>query len=250
MTERYAAIDAARMAGAFLKENFYAEKKVNESLQHDIKLELDVQTQDKIEAFLAKAFPDYSFYGEEGITGAKDSPNQWIVDPIDGTVNYFYGIPHFCVSIALRKAGVITLGVIYDPMMDELWVVEKGQKATLNGQPISCSPRADLASSICFVSLGCSSDLSGKGVDKFTEIWRKVKKTRNSGSSALALAYIATGRYDAYVGASIYIWDIAAGQLLVEAGGGAVKLKPHPQKGGRLQICATNGKIPAQELEF
>ena len=250
MNELNAAKDAARMAGAFLRENFYDEKKVNESLKHDIKLELDVQTQDKIEAYLAKVFPDYAFYGEEGITGAKDSPNQWIVDPIDGTVNYFYGIPHFCVSIALRKNGVLSLGVIYDPMMDELWEVEKGKAALLNGKVISCSPRTDLATSVCFVGNGSTAQAMETGLERFGRLSKKVRKMRITGSAALALAYVATGRYDAYVEGRISLWDIAAGQLLVEAGMGKVELRTHPTDKDKLQICATNGKIPTQDFAF
>ncbi len=248
MTERTAAVEAAKMAGAFLKEHFYEEKKVDESLKHDIKLELDVKTQDKIEAFLAEAFPSYAFYGEEGITGAIDSPNQWIVDPIDGTVNYFYGIPHFCVSIALRKDGELTLGVIYDPMLDEMWVVEQGQKATLNGREISCSPRSELAESVVFVGHGSTSQAMETGIDRFSRICREVRKMRITGSAALAMAYVATGRYDAYVEGRISLWDIAAGQLLVEAGGGMVDLKPHPTDPDKFQICATNGKIPVDQF--
>ncbi len=244
MSERDTAIEAAKMAGAFLKLNFYKEKKVDEALAHDIKLELDVKTQDMIEEYLAKSYPDYAFYGEEGITGAKDSPNQWIVDPIDGTVNYFYGIPHFCVSIALRKAGVLTLGVIYDPMMDELWVVERGQQATLNGQPISCSPRTELAESIVFVGYGSTPESNETGIERFARVSRQVRKMRMTGSAALAMAYVACGRYDAYVESRISLWDIAAGQLLVEASGGHVKLQPHPSDADKLQIRATNGKIP------
>ncbi len=244
MNERNIAVDAARLAGAFLKEHFYKEKKVDASLQHDIKLQLDVQTQDMIEAFLAKAYPDYAFYGEEGITGAKNSPNQWIVDPIDGTVNYYHQIPHFCVSIALRKAGEITLGVIYDPMMDELWVVEKGQQATLNGMPISCSPRTKLSEAIVFVGHGSTSQAMDVGIDRFTRISRQVRKMRITGSAALAMAYVSCGRYDAYLEGRISLWDIAAGKLLVEAGGGSVEVTPHATDADKLQIRATNGKIP------
>lgn len=250
MTECEAAVEAAKMAGAVLKEHFYEEKQVNESLKHDIKLELDVQTQDLIEKFLAQQFPDYAFYGEEGITGAIDSPNQWIVDPIDGTVNYYYGIPHFCVSIALRQAGELTVGVIYDPMMDELWVVEKGQSATLNGRPISCSSRTQLDECVAFVGHGSTSQAMESGIDRFSNICRQVRKMRITGSAALAMAYVATGRYDAYVEGRISLWDIAAGQLLVEAGGGMVDLRTHPTEPEKLQICATNGKIPSAQLRF
>lgn len=250
MKELAVAVDAAKQAGAYLKEHFYTEKQVNESLKHDIKLELDVQTQDMIESILGKAFPDYAFYGEEGITGAVDSPNQWIVDPIDGTVNYFYNIPHFCVSIALRKEGELVLGVIYDPMMDELWEVVKGKPATLNGIPISCSKRATLAESVCFVGHGSTANAMQTGIERFNGICRQVRKMRITGSAALAMAYVASGRYDAYVEGRISLWDIAAGKLLVEAGGGSVELDAHPTEADKFQICATNGSLPTDALTF
>lgn len=250
MSELTVAIEAARMAGAVLRENFYLEKEVHESHAHDIKLALDVETQEMIESFLAENYPDYAFFGEEGITGEKDSPNQWIVDPIDGTVNFYYGIPHFCVSIALRKEGELTLGVIYDPMLDELWSVEKGSPATLNGKVISCSPREELAESVCFVGHGSTSQAMESGIDRFARVCRKVRKMRITGSAALAMAYVATGRYDAYVEGRISLWDIAAGQLLVEAGGGSVEVTPHPTDAEKLQVLATNGKIPTEDFSF
>ena len=94
---------------------------MNEFHAHDIKLDLDVRAQDLITAQLLAQFPDHAIYGEEGLAGNQASDFQWIVDPIDGTVNFFYGIPHFCISIALRERGEIIVGVIYDPMRDELW---------------------------------------------------------------------------------------------------------------------------------
>jgi fructose-1,6-bisphosphatase/inositol monophosphatase family enzyme len=116
-----AATSAARRAGQLLRENFGTAPEVNELLDHDIKLELDVRTQALITDDLLTAFPDHAIYGEEGVAGNQASEWQWIVDPIDGTVNYFYGIPHFCISIALRRGDDILLGVILDPMRDELW---------------------------------------------------------------------------------------------------------------------------------
>src|SRR5437764_10175031 len=110
-----AAVKAARAAGEMLRHNFEKPMQVNQSTKHDIKLEIDVRTQDLITRLLLKQFPQHALYGEEGVVGAPDSECQWIVDPLDGTVNYFYGIPHFCVSIALRSEAEIIVGVIYDP---------------------------------------------------------------------------------------------------------------------------------------
>src|ERR1043166_4634680 len=127
------AIQAARDAGVLLSREFGRPPEVNETLAHDIKLALDVEAQDVITRRLLGRFPDHALYGEEGIAGNERSEWQWIVDPIDGTVNYFYGIPHYCISIALRRGGELQLGVIYDPSRDELWETVKGGPSMLNG---------------------------------------------------------------------------------------------------------------------
>src|SRR3954454_8486867 len=111
-----AAIAAARAAGELLRNHFGKALDVNAFEAHDIKLDLDVRSQELITQRLLGQFPDHAIYGEEGIAGNQQSEFQWIVDPIDGTVNYFYSIPHFCISIALRERGEIMVGVIYDPM--------------------------------------------------------------------------------------------------------------------------------------
>src|SRR6059058_1571798 len=112
-----AAEKAARAAGELLRQNFKHPLRVNSAEAHDIKLEIDVLAQDLITKLLLKEFPGHALYGEEGIVGDQSSEHQWVVDPLDGTVNYFYGIPHFSISIALRLRGEIMVGVIYDPKM-------------------------------------------------------------------------------------------------------------------------------------
>ena len=115
-----AAENAARAAGKFLRENFQQRQRVHAVTAHDIKLEIDIEGQELISQLLLDEFPAHALYGEEGIVGDQSSDHQWIVDPLDGTVNYFYGIPHFCISIALRLRGEIMVGVIYDPIRDEI----------------------------------------------------------------------------------------------------------------------------------
>ena len=125
---------AARASGQLLKDNYGKDKVVDAFEEHDIKLQLDVMSQSIISDLISEAFPDHSILGEEGDAGSEAGDYQWIIDPIDGTVNYFFGIPHFCVSIALRQKSTDQwiLGVIYDPMMDELWAVDVGSEPTLN----------------------------------------------------------------------------------------------------------------------
>lgn len=246
--EMTVAIRAAKAAGAFLKQHFYDQKKVDEASQNDIKLELDKLSQQLITEEILSAFPDHSVLGEEGYTGDRDSGNEWIVDPIDGTVNYFYTIPWFCVSIALRRRGEVVLGVIYDPMMDECWHVEKGGIPYMNGEPTQCSRRERMAEAVVFVGHGKTDGSKEKGIERFAKIAGQVRKVRNNGSAALALAYIACGRFDAYVESLISLWDIAAGKLLVEAAGGRVVLEPNQENPAeQFAIVAWNGHIPIQE---
>src|ERR1700744_290322 len=115
------AVTAARDAGKIMRDNWYKTKKINSAEAHDIKLELDVRCQQLIERTLANEFPQVPVLGEEGITGDVTAEYRWVVDPIDGTVNYAYGMPHACVSIALQHCEQSVIGVIYDPFTDELW---------------------------------------------------------------------------------------------------------------------------------
>lgn len=248
MTHLEAAKQAAIQAGAFLKEHFGQPLDVDEAQHHDIKLVLDRESQDLITRVLLGAFPNHAIYGEEGVAGNQESDYQWIVDPIDGTVNFFYGIPHYCVSIALRHQGQPIVGVIYDPSMDELWETEKGCPALLNGKEISVSPRTTLEESILFVGCGKDEEALSTGLERFRKASLRARKMRMMGSAALGMAYIASGRLDAYVESRISLWDIAAGQLLLEAAGGKTDLTPLPEARDAWSIIATNGKIPIGEI--
>jgi len=237
------AVEAARAAGQLLRDNFGAELDVNAFEAHDIKLDLDVRSQDLITGILVKRYPDHAIYGEEGIAGNQSSPFQWIVDPIDGTVNFFYGIPHFCISIAIRHHQEIIAGVIYDPIRDELWEVERGGPAKLNGKEIKVSARTKLADAVLSVGFSKHKTTIDTGLPLFEKMIYRARKCRLLGSAALDLAYVACGRLDAYIESSVSLWDIAAGQLLVEAAGGVIEVKPRPDNPDKISVIASNGKI-------
>ncbi|MBB79627.1 MAG: inositol monophosphatase [Roseibacillus sp.] len=250
MTPLQAAERAARRAGHLLKANFHLPKEIDEAQHHDVKLALDRKSQDLITEDLLNAFPDYCLYGEEGMAGNQDASMQWIVDPIDGTVNYLYSIPHFCISIALRdkESNEIIMGLIYDPMLDELWTVEKGGAPALNGKTIACSPRRTLEEAILFVGCGKDKEALATGLERFERASTRARKMRMMGSAALGMAYIASGRLDGYIESRISLWDVAAGILLVESGGGKVELTPHPTLPDVWSVVATNGKIPVEDI--
>lgn len=239
----FSAIEAAQAAGGLLRANFGRPLVVDANEAHDIKLELDRRTQTLIESLLLVRFPDHAIYGEEGMRGDPDSEFQWVIDPIDGTVNFFYGIPHFAVSIALRRAGKILAGVIYDPMRDELWAVEEGGVPTLNGRPIAVSSRTELAEAVVSVGVAKSLDTINRGLPLFERLVRSAKKCRMMGSAALDIAYVASGRLDAYIESQISLWDVAAGLLLVERAGGRVALEPHASAAEKFSIVASSGRL-------
>ena len=238
-----AAENAARKAGESLRKNFHHSQHVNAFAAHDIKLAIDVQTQELITKTLLKQFPDHALYGEEGIVGDQSSEHQWVVDPLDGTVNYFYQIPHFCVSIALRWKGEIIVGVIYDPMRDEMWSGQKGEKPRLNGQHFQVSQRSELAEAVVSVGLAKTDQTIDSNLPMFGAMLHRVRKCRVLGSAALDMAYVACGRLDAYIERGISLWDIAAGWILVETAGGQVDLRPRKDMKDKYSIVASNGVI-------
>lgn len=241
--------DAALAAGGMIRGHFESELNVDSAEAHDIKLELDRRSQALIESLILNVFPNHAIYGEEGVRGDQSAPDQWIIDPIDGTVNFFYGIPHFAVSIAHRRNGVITTGVIYQPMTDELWVASRtAGSVTLNGRPIQVSRRSKMGDAI--ISVGVSKTVTSieKGLPVLGQMMRDARKTRMMGSAALDIAFVASGRLDAYIESQISLWDIAAGMLMVELAGGVVDLKPHDTAADKYSVVASSGAIPFTHL--
>ena len=182
-------------------------------------------------------------YGEEGLAGNQASEYHWIVDPIDGTVNFFYGIPHFCISIALRQGEQMIVGVIYDPMREELWAVERGGVPTLNGKPIAVSQRTVLAEATLSIGLSKSKTSIASAFPLLEKYVTRARKCRLMGSAALDLAYVACGRLDAYIEQSVSLWDVAAGQILVESAGGAFSMTPREDQPEKISVVASSGKM-------
>lgn len=240
---------AALAAGELLRNHAGQSELIVDNIEsHDIKLELDRRSQELIESILNKSFPNYAIYGEEGCSGDPLSEYRWVLDPIDGTVNFFYGIPHFSISIALQKAKKTIVGVIYDPMRNELWEAIRGDLVTLNGKAITVSKRTHLSDAV--LSIGMSKAASGveKALPRLIEMMKKARKCRIMGSATLDVAYVATGRLDAYIEGEISLWDIAAGALMVEMAGGFIDLRPHPTQADKFSIVASSGNIHFEPL--
>jgi myo-inositol-1(or 4)-monophosphatase len=249
------AIGAAQAAGKLMRSNLREIKKVNEATQHDIKLELDVRCQKTIERHLRKAFPGIAVLGEEGITGNPDAEHRWVVDPIDGTVNFTYGIPHACVSIALQSRSKngnrheTRVGVVYDPFCNELWTALRGEKARLNGKIIAASKRRTLEEAIISVGFAKHAYTLDRMIPTLNELIRRVRKVRIMGSAALATVYVATGRMDAYIEYGLRLWDIAAGGLIVECAGGDFYHQP-VEGDYTYRILINNGQLRSKLEQF
>jgi myo-inositol-1(or 4)-monophosphatase len=226
------AVKAARAAGKVMRENLWLPKKINSATHHDIKLELDVRCQKLIEKILFAAFPRVALLGEEGISGDPKAAARWVVDPIDGTVNFTYGVPHACVCIALQvknpanREYETVVGVVYDPFCDELWTAVRGHAARLNGRIIHVSRRAKLREAAVSIGFAKSRAVLDLTLPYFGKLARRVRKVRIMGAAGLAMTYVATGRFDAYVERGIRLWDIAAGGLIVECAGGEFWREP------------------------
>jgi myo-inositol-1(or 4)-monophosphatase len=194
------------------------------------------------------------FLGEEGDSGSLTGAQRWVVDPIDGTVNYAYGIPHACVSIALQERANQTgsadyadgyntqVGVVYDPFADEMWTAIRGRPARLNGNVIQVSQRQKLSDAIVSIGFAKTRKTLELTLPYFNELAHRVRKVRIMGAAALALTYVATGRFDAYVERGIRLWDIAAGGLIVQCAGGEFWQIPTTETFS-YRMIATNGLL-------
>ena len=223
------AIDAARRAGRLQMERYERLERIVHKSEHDVVTEVDEMSELLIISTIRQAFPHDGFLAEESGEidavppegeSAVDTAEQrvWIIDPLDGTVNYANGIPVFCVSIGLVVNGRPVLGVIYDPVRDECFSAQAGLGARLDGSPIHHPAKEKLSD--CVVSLALP---RGGWTGRERKIRQRIRVSRVMGSAALALAYVANGRFDAFVQAGgLSLWDICAAGLIAYEGGAAV----------------------------
>ena len=217
------AIEVAQEAGSIIVSRFHLDKSISyKAGRSNIVTDVDLLAEKCIIELLQRNYPDFGIITEESEAIAGDSPYTWIVDPIDGTRNYAFGIPHFCVCIALACDGEIVLGVTCDPIRHEMFRAEKGGGAFLNDVPIAVSDKTSLSVSLVSFDLGYDADIGQKMLGVTSALWPGVVSVRVMGSAALGLAYVACGRLDLYFHFSLYPWDLAAGTLLVSEAGGVV----------------------------
>ena len=224
------AVDAARMAGALLSERARQgeEREVSsKSTPTDLVSEADLASQRAIAEMLAERRPGDGFVGEEeGRREEGESGLSWVVDPLDGTVNFLFGIPHWSVSVAVRDGEGVLAGAVYDPNRDELFTATRGGSPALNGKAIAASARSDLPSAMVATGLAYDAGVREAQAKVLGRLVGRVRDIRRFGSAALDLAWTAAGRYDAYFERSVKQWDIAAGQLICERAGLEVRELP------------------------
>jgi myo-inositol-1(or 4)-monophosphatase len=251
------AINCAAKAGEWIRTKLGKHSSLDiKQSPHDLVTEVDKGSESLIRKLIATHFPQHSFLGEEGVEPGPEASAQaladassaeylWIVDPIDGTTNFVHGFPFFCVSIALAYRGEVIVGVVYDPIKDELFVAEKGKGAYVHGKRMEVSREESLRESL--IATGLPADhlyalpVNLKGI---AAVAPQTRNLRIAGSAALHMAYVAAGRLSGFWEIGLNSWDLAAGALLIQESGGRVTdTKGEPYHLGVRNVAASNGII-------
>jgi len=244
--------EAARKAGRLLKENINKSDEIYYKGAVDLVTPFDTKAQRTIFDHLSSFFPDHDYLAEEGLSQNKGAEMRWIIDPLDGTTNYAHHYPVFTISIALERKSEIVLGLVYDPMREEMFSALKGKGAFLNGKKISVSDIDELDKSLLATGFPYDVRISHKNnILHFNNFIIRAQGIRRCGSAAMDLCYVACGRYDGFWELKLKPWDTAAGVLIVREAGGQVS----DFRGGEFsisgsEILATNGSIHQQMADI
>lgn len=255
---------AARSAGRVQRQHFRSDLVVNASEQHDLKLAADVLSEEAILHEIRESFPGHAVLSEECGTADTDSPYWWIIDPLDGTVNYYHGIAYYCTSVScyhrspgienacgLMGLGRPLVGAIYAEQADELFLAVRGRGATLNGQPFTCPKVEALDQAIVSVSIGSKPAVQQEMSRLIADLAPKVRKIRSCGAVALDLAHVATGRFSAVLQRRVRTWDLAAAVLiLAEAGGNFIAMNAGDHQWNLIASSASLLKPIEQVAQF
>jgi myo-inositol-1(or 4)-monophosphatase len=250
---RAVAVAAAQQAGKLIADAYRTDFRVDykQGATTNLVTEVDRRSEAAIVEALGKAFPDHRILAEEGGEGsAKESPCRWIVDPLDGTTNFAHGFPAFCVSIGLEMEGRVVLGVVYDPLRQELFEAEAGQGALLNGERIRVSQAATLEQALLVTGFAYDQEGRRSNLEHFSRFALRAQGIRRTGSAAMDLCYVASGRIDGFWELKLFPWDVAAGSLIVtEAGGLVTDFAGTPFSIYSDKILASNGLVHQAMIE-
>lgn len=222
--ERIKLLEVIQDAGKIVRDGFDVELSIShKDTINNLVTQIDEASEQYIVNALSEAFPEYGFIGEELGNQQEDAAFKWIIDPIDGTVNFAHRIPLCCISIALSYKGTTLLGAVYNPMMNELFYAQKGEGAYLNGKAIKVSQKEDVRQALVVTGFPYSApegDL--QPIDLFNKVYHSGLPIRRLGAAALDLCWVACGRFDAFWEMNLKAWDVAAGYLIVTEAGGRV----------------------------
>ncbi len=238
------AVAAAEAAGEVLRNGFGRHHQIEYKGEADLVTEADEEAERKIEEVLRKVFADHGMLSEESGETEGQSDARWIVDPLDGTTNYVHGIPFFSTSIALQRAGEVTVGVVHNPIANETYAAERGGGATLNGDPVGVSGTDEPAQALLGTSFADRPEEMEVGLDIFGRFAGLARGMRRLGSGALDLCYVAVGRLDGCYEQGFSAWDVAAGMLIVEEAGGKIT----DYQGSRLDLERSEGLVASNGL--
>ena len=241
------AIDAARDAGVLLMQRLGVAKVHNKG-DIDLVTEADLASEKLIIERIRSYYPQHAILAEESgeaeTSGGKSSEWKWIIDPLDGTTNYAHSYPCFCVSIALEHAGVLEVGVVYDPVRDEMFAAERGNGATLNDRKITVSSIEELKDAMVCTGFPYNVRERADFTRDFANFTMAAQAVRRDGSAALDLAYVACGRFDGFWEDGLSPWDIAAGKILIEEARGRVSnFEDQPLSIYTKRVLASNGLV-------
>jgi len=244
------AAELAREAGALQRAKLWQPIKIEHKGTIDLVTEVDKASEELLVGGLQQTFPEHDFLAEENDYGSRGASHKWIIDPLDGTTNFAHGFPWFAVSMALEIEGEVCLGIIYHPMMNELFCAVKGEGAELNGTRLQVSKRAPLQNSLLATGFPYDSATDRENnFAHFVNFQMSCRGIRRAGAAALDLAYVAAGRIDGFWESKLKPWDVAAGELLVrEAGGRVTAFDGAAYSVYNHRIVASNGLIHEEML--
>jgi len=249
-------IKISKEAGEIIRDGFGKklefEYKTNIS---DFVTNVDKEAENKIIEFIKKEYPTHNIVAEESGVDSKNSEYTWVVDPLDGTMNFAHGLPIFSVSIGVMKNSDIIAGVIYDVMNDTIYSAEKGSGAFQNEKIITVSENSDIEKSLLVTGFPYNiKENPDSAIEKFNNFLMNSRGVRRLGSAAIDLCYVANGTFDGFWEVSINAWDICAGHILLEEAGGKmtnfVGQKIDYSKHSGIQMLATNGKIDKKMMDI
>ncbi|APY85954.1 inositol monophosphatase [Streptomyces alfalfae] len=241
------ALEAAHRAGAFLRDGRPADLGVaaTKSSAVDVVTEMDLASEKLITDFLAERRPDDGVLGEEGASSEGSSGVQWVIDPIDGTVNYLYGRPDWSVSVAARKDGETLVGVVHAPMRGETGRAVLGEGAFLNDEPTRVRPAPPFEQALVGTGFGYVAERRAQQAEVARQLIPRVRDIRRGGSAAIDLCDVAAGRLDAYYERGLNPWDFAAGDLIAREAGALTGGRPGERLSGELAVAAPPGLFQA-----